>query len=665
MLWMKGKRKAVAFDLASMGELQFIQPVLLRYSERHPTDLIIIVHVGDTVDAFNQALPSLKQRVKHIRNAMVRRILCSEIDLFLTTEQYDQGLDGVYSVCIFHGHAAKGLTFIPEVIRTFDAFFLLGPVHREAFDCFTKDFLQGKYPEWLRLFNIGYPKSDNLLNGYFSKDEVERRLNLDPSRRTVIYAPAFNEGASLREYGTEIIESIAKETQYNIVVKLPIDCWQPTNNFYATGGIDWFKEIGKLESRFPNLHLCTDYIIDPLLACADVLITCISSVSFEFYALGKPVIFVDTPKYFSGYLKRRFPDQDTLLWASRTTVNGGKEFGLVVADIYELPKAIQTVLDNPSEYPRQQDRLKSYFLYNPGRGAEAAVAKMEELLAARARSDRPVNTLRLLRAVVAEAFTFAQAIRSRIKQRVKSFGLRMLNEHGYTVQRTGGGYIDPQTTIHAARQVGLSICDYLEGRETDSRKRGRRNRIIEKIKPIFASCDTIVEIGAGSGMYMEKVLECAKPKRYEVYETHPRWVQHLKETYGQWYNHGQVVFQAADGETVKDTASGGCRLVHAHGVFVYIPFLQTFSYLEESARVLIPGGYLVFDCYLNRNFMQSDVQAWLQSAWRFPVILPESLLLEFLSHLGFELLNMFEEIHGCSSVTYLVLRKVAGCEAQV
>ena len=47
------------------------------------------------------------------------------------------------------------------------------------------------------------------------------------SRKTIIYAPAFNEGASMREFGEEIIAVICGLDGFNVLAKLAIDCWLP------------------------------------------------------------------------------------------------------------------------------------------------------------------------------------------------------------------------------------------------------------------------------------------------------------------------------------------------------------------------------------------------------------------------------------------------------
>lgn len=393
-LMTKGSRRAIAFDISRMGQLQFAEPILLDYAKKHPEDILLLVHKGAISDDFK--IQDLGAKVTPINNAVLRCTSFPEIDLFITTQQYSHGPDGVYSISIFHGQPCKGRTFTPGIVRSFDAFFLYGPLHRQAFDDFVKEFLGGEYPEHLQLFEIGYPKSDDLLNGRFYGPEILEQLGLNPERKTILYAPAFDEGASLREFGLEIIKLLANETNFNVIVKLPFNSWVSTSDFYQTGGVDWFEAISPLEANYPNLRLYKDYKVDPLLACADVLVTCISSVSFEFLALNKPVIFIDTPKYFSGYLKRKYPNRDTVSWASRTTVNGGREFGKVVSNIQELPAAIANVLANSQDFPLQKERLKTFLLYNPGKGTEAAVGKIEELLATKARTSRPGNKSLLL-----------------------------------------------------------------------------------------------------------------------------------------------------------------------------------------------------------------------------------------------------------------------------
>ncbi len=193
-------------------------------------------------------------------------------------------------------------------------------------------------------------------------------MGLDPEKKTIIYAPAFDEGASMRENGKEILSTLCALDQYNVIAKLAIDCL----NLDLVGGINWYDEIAALETQYSNFRLMRSLEIDPGLAASDVLITCVSSVGFEFLALKKPVIYFDTPKFFRETLSKVFPDRDLSLWGNRTAVNGGREYGLVVSCSKDLPAAIDEVLAHRDKYPKRQWELPHCLIYNPGKGAQIA-----------------------------------------------------------------------------------------------------------------------------------------------------------------------------------------------------------------------------------------------------------------------------------------------------
>jgi len=651
-----GRPPSIAFGLPSPGELQFLLPVLLRLCERRPDVRVLIAHTGDSLDWFLQAVPGLRGRLLHVREEVLRAGAPPAVDVFATTEQYLCGLDGVYSVCLFHGQPSKGLTFTPEVLAGFDAFFLYGPLQRQAYVEFVEDRL-GRRPRHVALFEIGYPKSDEVLNGRFARETVLADLGLDPDRPTVLYAPAFNEGASLREAGDRVISALAGDGLHNVIVKLPIECWQPRSDQRATGGVDWFQRISALERDFPRLRLMHDYRIDPLLAAADILVTCVSSVSFEFFALGKPVIFVDTPRFFSEYLQRLFPDRYTAPWAHRTTVNGGREFGALVSRVERLPGVVREILARPGEYPRDKERLLSFLLFNPGRATDAAVARIEDLLASRPPARHPLLIRRSLLASVPGAFRARQAVTraGALARRCASRGSATPAAGATGVCR---GFRDPRMTLAAAREANQTLCEYLESGEADTRKQGRRDRIIAAMagRGLLAGAARVVEIGPGTGIYLERVIALARPARYEIYEPHAGWARHLAAAHG---GTAGCEFQVreADGETLRRTASGSCDLVHAHAVFVYIPILATLSYLREASRVLVDGGHLVADFILDSGLGPAEAQSWLASPWRFPAVVPRALLVAFASRHGLEPADDFEEVYGAGRCQYVVFRK--------
>jgi len=336
----------------------------------------------------------------------------------------------------------------------------------------------------------------------------------------------------------------------------------------------------------------------------------------------------------------------------------------VVAEPRQLRDAIQEVLTNPDRHPPKKSELLKFLLYNPGRASEAAASKIAELLAAGVRSRRPAREVEaLLRRITGVPALrqrlghFLFRVRASLVYRVR----RLLNRCGYDIARTGQVFLDAKQTIAAARQQGLSVCDYVESTEDDPRKRGRRDRIIAELQSAGAlpHLGRACEIGAGTGRYLEKVIELARPVVYEVYETSRDWTEFL----GREYNgrHGcAVVCHTANGQTLDRTAAGSCDLVHAHAVFVYLPLLQSLAYLDECVRVCRPGGHIVFDYLPAEDFKLPVVDTWLAGPHRFPVVIPRDLLEQFRQRHRLRLVRRFPMIYAASQVEYLVWQKPAG-----
>lgn len=649
-LLLRRKRHIIIFEVASLGEIQFIKDILLAATDRFPDSIFYIAHCRHTEHEFDRLFPELKKRVRHVQRRYLDLGLLAAADLFLTSEQYSLGVNGVYSICLFHGQPSKGLTFSQKILESFDAFFMYGRLQHQA----LREFLARErigLPGHLDLVDIGFSKSDAVLNGHYRREEVLAGLGLDPRRKTVLYAPAFNEHASLAEFGDEIIDVLTADAAINVIAKLPMECFETDRRENKNEGHNWMEKIAGVEKFYPNFRLSLEATADPLLAAADILVTCVSSISFEFFALGKPVIFIDTPLFFSCYLKKQFPDQDTASWSELTSINGGREFGLVIRTPGELPAAIRLILEHPGHYPPEPEKLQNYLLFNFGRATQAAVDKMDELLKAGPRSRRP-NRPRSVFSLLAK----------RSKALAGKKFIALLNGlflfSGYSLKKNGEDYLPAKPTAAAAKKEKISLCRYLENRENDPGKRGRRDRIMEHMLAAGAlqGCQDVCEIGTGTGMYLEKVLELGRPRRYEIYETSRDWVRYLKKTYlGK--NGCQFLFHRADGCTLKTTTNNSCDLVHAHAVFVYIPMLTTFDYLREAVRVCRCGGYIVFDCLLDSGFDSKAVENWRKTQWRFPVVIPEKLLRNWLGVLGLRIVSEFSDLYGASFSNYFILQK--------
>ena len=378
------KNKAIAFGLY-LGEIQFLKNIISAWIDQMQNYPIVIAHEREeTYEEFMQVFPSLKN-VYHIYLCRLNQNIFSrkEIKLYMSSDA--NGLQNIYSIYSFHGQPSKGLTFSRGKLDAYDALFLYGPLQKEALEHFVKTELGNNKPDYLSLYEIGYTKSDDVINGCWKRNEVLKSLELPVNNSTVLYAPAFNKNASLRNHGLEIIKELCSNINFNVIAKLPVDCLLPTENEYPNGGVNWFIELSKFEKKYVNFRLYKKNQIDPVLEAADVLVTCVSSVSFEFLALNKPVVFLNTPKFYSHYLKELLPNTNMDGWEELSFINGGKEFGIVVDTPQQLEEAIYKSLHKQEKQSNLLERL----LYNPGKATDAAIEQLKKISMKNVITSRP------------------------------------------------------------------------------------------------------------------------------------------------------------------------------------------------------------------------------------------------------------------------------------
>jgi len=214
----------------------------------------------------------------------------------------------------------------------------------------------------------------------------------------------------------------------------------------------------------------------------------------------------------------------------------------------------------------------------------------------------------------------------------------------------GLGYIRVEETLSAARKAGVTLEQYLEqiwGYSTIA------SQVVNEMSlaGVFDKEDQrILEIGAGTGLYMGKVLEVSGSRHYESYETSSDWANYLHQTH-------RIQTRNADGETLNETKDNSIDLVQAHGVFVYLPFLSTYRYWKEIFRVCSKTSYVVFDVFSESCLEPSDVDLWLKSGQTYPCFLSYSYVKQLFAENGYELVNRFFVPYGASRSEYLIFRR--------
>ncbi|MFF0204669.1 methyltransferase domain-containing protein [Streptomyces sp. NPDC005017] len=246
---------------------------------------------------------------------------------------------------------------------------------------------------------------------------------------------------------------------------------------------------------------------------------------------------------------------------------------------------------------------------------------------------------------------------------VRSGLKKLLGRAGFDIVRStnarGGvdDFLPFEATMRAARSSGLSVGDYID--EVMNGTPGATQATIDELRGlgVFAAApSTVLEIGPGSGRYLEKTLKECSPGRYEIYETAAPWVDYLVDTF-------EVVAQPTAGCSLAPTPDGSVDLVQAHKVFNTVTFLSASRYFLEMARVTRPGGRIVFDVMTETCLDPATMRAWATKGGAghdsYPAAMPRQACVDLFATLGCALEASFPARMGFASTEVLVFGKGA------
>jgi hypothetical protein len=197
-------------------------------------------------------------------------------------------------------------------------------------------------------------------------------------------------------------------------------------------------------------------------------------------------------------------------------------------------------------------------------------------------------------------------------------------------------YYSAKDTIAAAKAAGLSVNEYIQTHiwMTGPMARPTPLEKLAALGGIPLNAPLVVEIGPGSGRDLEQILKDYHPARYQIYEPDDGWRKWLAATY-------PVQACYSDGMSLQDTATKSANLIHAHGVFVYTPFLVTYRYFQEICRVAAPGAFVMFEIFTEKCFDDDTVANWLASPHRYPQFLSIDYVKQFFNSRGLTFVDSF------------------------
>jgi CDP-glycerol glycerophosphotransferase (TagB/SpsB family) len=240
-----------------------------------------------------------------------------------------------------HGVAVVKTTLYKELTKA-DYTLMTGPIWKER--------MEYLFPEFKNNIGAGFPKSDELVNGKNTRDQVIKEFGLDPKEPVVIFAPSWDDPDAKRKGTIDALSDIERLGLKNLLV-----CVHEYDKTFKT-------LAGKHIIKAPNKNR--------YLLAADLLIGDISSIMIEFALLNKPMVQIDM-----------FGDRRMYgIWEDPTYHYGTFQIGEFAAPD-ALDKAVEAALSDPNKY----EYLRKYWVwrsfYNIGKASISAADSIEKLTA--------------------------------------------------------------------------------------------------------------------------------------------------------------------------------------------------------------------------------------------------------------------------------------------
>jgi GT2 family glycosyltransferase len=289
------------------------------------------------------------------------RAAAMRFDAYLTSDFMWTPLPrGTCRIQMFHGVGGKyGFDAPTESLRAWDRLFFVN--RRRLRNCIAAGAIDGD-SDAIRL--IGMPKVDCLVDGSLKRDAILASLGLDPTLKTVLYAPTWSPASSLNRLGLGLIRRLTA-LPVNLVVKLHDRSRDPRTQY--SGGTDWAAAV---EALLPvnRGHLAAEADICPYLEAADLLITDHSSAGFEYLLLDRPIVRIHIPELIASAQIHR--DYVALLSdVSESAVNAASAV-----------RAVERGLADPIVRSTTRREVAAELFHDPGNATERCVAALYEAI---------------------------------------------------------------------------------------------------------------------------------------------------------------------------------------------------------------------------------------------------------------------------------------------
>jgi CDP-glycerol glycerophosphotransferase (TagB/SpsB family) len=269
---------------------------------------------------------------------------------------------GTRRVQTFHGVAGKYRTVYDSPADSMRGWHRLFFINKRRLQNFIDTGAVDADSPAIRL--IGMPRLDCLVDGTLQRDRILSSIGVDPSRKTVLYAPTWSRYSSVATMGEDIVQRLGA-AGYAVIVKLHDRSRQADD--YHSGGVDWGARLEPLLKANGGV-LASGSNSSTYLAAADILITDHSSVGFEYLLLDRPLIRIHVPELLE---KTDIEPAYVQLMSDASTS---------VTDIDELCTAVDQNFADPKAKSASRQFVAGEMFYQPGGATARAVAEMYEVI---------------------------------------------------------------------------------------------------------------------------------------------------------------------------------------------------------------------------------------------------------------------------------------------
>jgi CDP-glycerol glycerophosphotransferase (TagB/SpsB family) len=238
-----------------------------------------------------------------------------------------------------HGVAVVKNTLFPPHTKC-DYMLMTGPIWKERME-----FL---YPKYKNNIEVGFPKSDELVNSKSTRSQVIDELGLDHKEPIVMFAPTWDDKDAKRGGTIDALPQVEALGFKNLII-----CPHDYDKMFD-------KLEGKKVIKRPNKNR--------YLLAADLLIGDHSGIMIEFAILDKPMVQIDM------FSDRRLCG----IWQQPASHYGTFQIGE-----FATPDKLRKAVDDALNYPNKYKFLRDYWVwrsfYNLGSAVKASADAIEKL----------------------------------------------------------------------------------------------------------------------------------------------------------------------------------------------------------------------------------------------------------------------------------------------